>query len=343
MAEHTHHHQHESTPLIIPALETAEEMSKACVRFLETLSPDLRRKAEIPFDQGERLRWHFVPIDMFERKGVLIQEMNQEQRDVAFKLLATGLSEKGYQKATAIIDLEAILGDIERAQGTYSHPRGPELYFFTVFGDPDGSQPWGWRVEGHHVSLHFTIVNRKLISPNPSFFGSNPGEVKQGEHKGLRILSTEEDLARSLLKSLTPDQRSKTIINADAPHDILTRDNPRVEIQHAEGIAIESLSTAQRQMTMDLISEYVDRMPDQLAGIERKKLQHADLNAIHFAWAGGEERGQPHYYRLHGHSFFVEYDNVQNNANHIHSIWRHLDDDFGLDLLQYHHQNGHSQ
>ena len=342
MAEHTHHHQHEVTPLIIPALETVEEMSKACVRFLETLSPALRRKAEIPFDQGERLRWHFVPIDMFERKGVLIQEMSQKQQDSAFKLLETGLSKKGYQKATAIINLETILGDIEREQGTYNHPRGPELYFFTVFGDPDGRQPWGWRVEGHHVSLHFTIVNGKLISPNPSFFGSNPGEVKQGEHKGLRILSVEEDLARLLLKSLTPDQRSKTVINTDAPPDILTRDNPKVEIQYAEGIAIESFSTEQRQMTMDLIYEYIDRMPDQLAGIERKKLQHADLNSIHFAWAGGEERGQPHYYRLHGHSFFVEYDNVQNNANHIHSIWRHLDDDFGFDLLRYHHQNGHS-
>ena len=133
--------------------------------------------------------------------------------------------------------------------------RDPEQYFFTVFGDPTGNTPWGWRVEGHHVSLHYTIVNSQLISPTPSFFGANPGEVRQGEHKGLRILSSEEDLARQLLKSLTTDQQVKAVINVDAPSDILTREQPKVEIQHAEGLAMELMSTSQKEVLMALITK----------------------------------------------------------------------------------------
>jgi hypothetical protein len=343
MAEHTHtHHETPAAPVIIPASETAERMAVACANFLETLTPELRRKVEIPFEDSERFRWHYIPIEMWERKGISFKEMNEKERGAAFNLLASGLSERGYQKATSIIELESTLGDIERAEGSARLVRDPELYFFSVFGDPTNGKPWGWRAEGHHVSLHFTVVNRELISPYPSFFGSNPAEVRHGPKKGLRILSAEEDLARQILGSLDAGQRGKAIINATAPADILTRDVPKVELDAVEGLAAESMTTGQRETLVKLIHEYVERLPEELAAGELRKLRDASINDIHFAWAGGEQRDTPHYYRLHGPFLFVEYDNTQNDANHIHTVWRHLEDDFGVDLLRLHYQrSGH--
>ena len=341
MTEHTHAHNDAPTSTVIPASETAERMAVACANFLDTLTPELRRKTEFAFEDGERQRWHYIPREMFDRKGVYLQEMNQRQRDAAFNLLATGLSRTGYQKATAIIDLEATLGEQERMEGVAQLARDPELYAFSVFGDPTNHGPWGWRAEGHHVSLHFTVVNRELITPNPFFFGSNPAEVRHGPDKGMRILSAEEDLARQLLGSLNSDQKSKTVINETAPADILTRDVPKVQLDAAEGLAVESMTTGQREVLVQLIGTYIDRLPEQLAKIEGKKLRDAGISDIHFAWAGPANRGQPHYYRLHGPFFFVEYDNTQNNANHIHTVWRHIEDDFGIDLLRSHYQNGH--
>ncbi|MCZ6679870.1 MAG: DUF3500 domain-containing protein [Candidatus Poribacteria bacterium] len=339
MTAHTHNTS--STPLVIPASETAERMATACANFLETLTPDLRRKAEFAFEDTERHRWHYIPREMFERNGVFLKEMNDKQRQAAFDLLASGLSQKGYQKATAIIDIETTLGEIERSAGEARLVRDPQLYAFSVFGDPTNQKPWGWRAEGHHVSLNFTVVNRELVTPNPSFFGSNPAEVRHGPKKGLRILSVEEDLARQLLSSLNTDQRSKTIINATAPADILTREQPKVELGAAEGLAAESMTSEQREVLVKLTQEYIDRLPDELAKIEERKLRDANINDIHFAWAGAAERNKPHYYRLHGPFFFVEYDNTQNDANHIHTVWRHIEDDFGLDLLRLHYQRGH--
>jgi len=345
---HTHNDA-ERKPLVIPASATAERMAQAAGNFLDTLPPALREQAALPFDGNERFRWHYIPIEMWERKGVSLQDLNEKQQEAAFALMASGLSVKGYEKARAIINLETTLGEIEKAAGEARLVRDPSFYFFTVFGDPNGNGAWGWRAEGHHVSLNFTVVNRELISPNPFFFGSNPAEVPQGEKKGLRVLSAEEDMARQLLTSLNAAQKRQTIINADAPSDIVTRDVPKVEFERVEGLAAESMETHQRELLMNLVCEYIDRLPEEIADIELRKLREGNVNAIHFAWAGGETPRTPHYYRLHGPFFFVEYDNTQNNANHIHSVRRHIADDFGVDLLRLHyhasdhqdHDHGH--
>ena len=340
MAEHTHHITH--GPTVIPASETAEQMAKASANLLDVLSPELRKQAELPFDEVERRRWHYVPREMFERKGVCFKEMNEKQRNAALNLMACGLSEEGYRKATAIMELETTLGEQERIEGNTRLARDAELYYFTVFGDPMGKGPWGWRAEGHHVSLHFTVINREVIAPYPFFFGSNPAEVRHGAKKGLRILSQEEDLARQILMALNTDQKNKAVINATAPRDIITRSEPKVEFGAAEGLAVESMMAGQRELMAKLIHEYIGRLPKELANVEDQKLRGAGLNAIHFAWAGAEQPNQPHYYRLHAPFFFVEYDNTQNNANHIHTVWRHIEDDFGMDLLRTHYRHGHA-
>jgi hypothetical protein len=339
MTKHTY--KPEFMPQVIPASETAEKMRSACNRFLESMTPELRRKSNFDFTSLERRRWHYVPREMFDRKGICLKQMNSRQHKAAFALLASGLSRMGCDKAKAIINLETTLGEIEKLMGATGLVRDPGLYYFSVFGDPTTPDPWSWRVEGHHLSLNFTIINREWIAPNPFFFGTNPAEVQAGSQKGLRILAREEELARDLLKSLDDTQQRKTIINSTAPTDILTRAKPKVEFGSAEGLAAESMTAAQRQNLDDLIHEYIDRLPEELAKIEIKKMRDVGLNHIHFAWAGAIDHGRPHYYRLHGPFFFVEYDNTQNNANHIHTVWRHLEDDFGLDLLNLHYQQGH--
>lgn len=329
--------QEQTKPIVIPASETAERMTSAATNFLDELSPTLREKANLPFEGNERFRWHYIPIEMWERQGVSLKELNTKQQEAAFALMESGLSPDGYQKARAIINLESILGEIEKTNGDGRLERNPEFYFFTVFGDPTGNGAWGWRAEGHHVSLNFTVVNKELISPNPFFFGSNPAEVPQGEKKGLRVLYAEEDLARQLLTSLTPYQKTIAVIEAEAPSDILTRNAPKVEFDAVEGLPVETMQTHQRDLLIQVVHEYIDRLPEEIATIERRKLRESSVNDIHFAWAGGEERRMPHYYRIHGPFFFVEYDNTQNNANHIHSVWRHIEDDFGVDLLRLHY------
>ena len=328
-------------PLITAQSETAEIMKHGCERFLDSLTPALREKANFTFDTGERRRWHYVPREMFDRKGVSLKEMNSRQSHAAFKLLAGGLSHVGYGNVTAIIALEKTLGKIEQLSGAARLVRDPQLYYFSVFGDPTAGKPWGWRVEGHHVSLNFTIAGSEWIAPNPLFLGANPAEVKSGPQKGLRILEKEEDLARDLLSALNIEQKRHTIISPDAPPDILTRALPKVELAGAEGLATASMTPKQREILARLIRVYLDRLPSELAAAELKKLNAAGLDAIHFAWAGPQDRGKPHYYRLHGPFFLVEYDNTQNNANHIHSVWRNLKDDFGEDLLRLHYQRDH--
>jgi Protein of unknown function (DUF3500) len=336
-----HSHRPPLAPRVVPSPETAAAMKNACVRFLDSLTPELRRKANLDFDSPHRRSWHYFPREMFERYGAGLKEMNSRQRQAAFKLLASGLSQAGYEKVTAIMGLENTLGKIERFLGESRFVRDPELYFFCVFGDPTTKKPWSWRAEGHHISLNFTIADRQFIAPNPFFLGANPAEVPSGPQKGLRILTKEEDLARTLLTGLNNDQKRNTILSPTAPPDILTRALPKVELAGADGLAAGSMTPEQRQILALLIHEYINRLPDELSAIEFKKLNETGLDAVHFAWAGPQERGKPHYYRLHGPLFFVEYDNTQNNANHIHAVWRNLKNDFGVDLLGSHYKQQH--
>lgn len=327
--------------LIVPSSETAEAMKNACVRFLDSLTPPLRRKANLDFDSPERRRWHYFPREMFDRKGASLNEMNARQRGAAYKLLASGLSHAGYKTVTAIIGLEKTLGEIERLLGESRLVRDPQLYFFSVFGDPTTKNPWSWRAEGHHISLNFTIAGRQWIAPNPLFLGANPAEVRTGPQKGLRILAKEEDLARDLLRALNIEQKRTAILSPTAPPDILTRALPEVELDSAEGLDAGSMTSEQRQILALLVHQYIDRLPNELSAIELEKLNEAGLEGVHFAWAGPQERGKPHYYRLHGPFFFVEYDNTQNNANHIHTVWRNPQNDFGVDLLHLHYKQKH--
>jgi hypothetical protein len=316
------------------AHDASIEMAASAKNLLAALTPEQKAKVSLEFAGKDRLDWHFIPK---ARKGLPIKEMTQEQRLLAYGMLATGLSHRGFTKATSIMSLETVLAELEKGKGPQ---RDPELYYFSIFGTP-GTEPWGWRVEGHHLSLNFTAAGGGAPAMTPSFFGSNPGEVKEGARAGTRILGGEEELGRALVKSLDEGQKKKAVILAEAPKDILNV--PGRNSTKAEGIAWPDLKEPQRAALMKLVHEYLDRHRPDVAAEDLAKLQKSGLEKLYFAWAGGVERGEPHYYRVQAGSFVLEYDNVQNGANHVHCVWRDFDHDFGNDLLGEHVKAEHGK
>ena len=329
------------TGALVAAERSSSAMASAATAFLSSLTPQQRQQAVFPFDGAERLHWNYIPTDGFPRNGLTVKEMTEPQRKLAHDLLKAGLSQRGYLTATAIMDLENTLGDLERqaqrgGRGGEGMARDPVRYFFSVFGTPSTKETWGWRVEGHHVSLHFTVVNGNLVASTPSFFGSNPAEVREGPKKGLRILADQEDAARALLMALDESQRAKATIQGAALNEIVTTNKVDINPLSPVGITADQMTSAQRDMLMKLIDVYTSKMASDIAADRTAKVKKAGVDKIAFAWAGEAERGKKHYYRIQGPTFLVEHDNSQNNGNHIHSVWRDFSGDFGRDLLREH-------
>jgi hypothetical protein len=328
----------------VGAERSSSAMASSATKFLASLNPEQRQKASFAADSDEQLRWHFIPTETFPRKGLTIGEMNDAQRAAAHDLLKAGLSQRGYLTATSIMDLETVLGALEAAERAAAPQpprnaplvRDPGRYFVSVFGTPSSKATWGWRIEGHHVSLHFTIVNGTMVASSPTFFGSNPAEVRSGPKKGLRILGAEEDAARALLDSLDADQKQKAILDKVAPNDMVTMANVDIKPLDPIGLPVGALKPNQRELFMKLLDVYVGFMPADIAADRMERVKKAGIEKIGFAWAGETERGKKHYYRVQGPTFLIEYDNTQNDGNHIHSVWRDFNGDFGRDLLREH-------
>ena len=321
------------------AQDAVKEMAQAAGAFLAALSPEQKAKAVFEFADAERQNWHFVPMD---RKGITFKELTPEQRLLAHALLSSGLSTRGYGKTLSIMSLDQILYELENK----SPRRDPEMYYISIFGKPDAksdaaqSEPWGWRVEGHHISLNYTTVKGLFSSGTPSFLGSNPGEVRSGPRAGLRVLSREEDLGFELINSLSEAQRKIAVIMEKAPADVINVPG-RNEWTKPEGIPQSALTEAQKNILKKLMAEYIGRNRAEFAAEDWAKIEKAGLDKIYFAWAGAREPGIGHYYRVQGPTFVLELDNTQNGANHVHALWRDTARDFGKDLLKEHYEHGH--
>ena len=336
----------------------ATAMTTAATRFLDSLDAEQRKKATFPLESEEYLRWNFIPTEGFPRNGLLLREMTEPQRKLAHDLLRSGLSDRGYQTYTAIIALEDILRVVEGARaggtpggaqpgagrgggGRGGFERDPTKYFFTVFGQPSATGNWGWRVEGHHISLHFAVSKGQVIASTPSFAGTNPAEVRDGAEKGKRILANLEDTGRALVMALDEKQRATAIINATAPNEIITNNNLDIKPLSPDGLKVSAMTPAQRDLLMKVIDAYAGLMTPDVAAQRMAKIKAAGIENVGFAWAGPVERGALHYYRVQGPSFLIEFDNTQNQGNHVHSIWRDFNGDFGRDLLREHIKTAH--
>ena len=306
-------------------------MATAAEKFLASLTPEQRQQATFQFDSAERLRWHFVP--QFERNGLQLKAMTEPQRKLAQELLRTGLSDRGYTTYTQIMQLENILKATEKGSGP---GRDPEGYRFSVFGTPSAKGTWGWRVEFHHISLHFDVVNGTAISSTPSFAGANPAEVKDGPQKGQRTLGLLEDTARTLVTGLDAAQRKTAIFTDVALNDIVTENALDINPLSPAGLKASAMTPAQRDQLMTILDAYAGLMAADIAADRMTKIKIAGIENMTFAWAGSIERGQKHYYRVQGPTFLIEFDYTQNDANHVHSVWRDFKGDFGRDLLREH-------
>ena len=307
----------------------ASTMSTAAHVFLDTLSEEKRDAVMFPFYSEDRFDWHFIPR---ERKGLPFKLMTETQQNAALGLLRASLSEDGYDKSQMIRELELILFEREgRAD------RDRDLYFFMIFGEPSPQGRWGWRYEGHHVSQNWTIINGRAVASSPQFFGTNPARFQDDHSVETRVLAAEEDQARALLLSLSPSLRSTAVISDEAPRDILTSNDRTASMQANLGVAFPQLSTEQQGVLWSLIERYAQVQLAPVAVERLEKIHTAGVDTIRFAWMGGIEPGDGHYYRIQGSTFLIEYDNVQNNANHVHTVWRDFDGDFGRDLLASHY------
>ena len=303
--------------------------------FISTLDASQRSDATFPFDDPERTTWAYVPQS---RTGLPLGDMDAAQRDAAFDVLRTGLSERGTGLARGIVDLESTLRALEMASfSPMALRRDPDLYFLSTFGAPDDAQPWGWSFEGHHLSVNVTHVGPDAQIVAPVFIGANPARVPSGPLEGLRLLAAEEDLGFELLQSLDPRQRERAIIDTTTYGDIVTRSDPAVETMAFAGLPAAEMMPDQQRKLRRLLELYAGRMADNAASAQLQRIDAAGFARLHFAWAGAERPGEPHYYRIHGPTVLVEYDNTQNDANHIHTVWRDLENDFGGDLLRRHY------
>jgi len=321
----------------------ARQMSKAAELFLKTLDEDQKKTAMVPFTDLSRFDWHFTPRT---RKGLPLKNMNAAQRRSAMAMMQLVLSQEGFSKAEQIIDLENVLRVIESRPPNDTY-RDPENFAFLIFGNPGGSDPWGWRVEGHHLSLHFSSINGE-VTYTPSFMGSNPGKVLADvPQKGKRILKLEQDIAFELLQSMNASQLEKAVLGEQSPNEMITSNGRKASLDKMEGIPMSEMNSEQKGIFQKLIMAYLNRYHITLKNQQWAKLEKADINKIHFAWMGekepliGANHGQ--YYRIHGPEFLIEYDNTQNGGNHIHTVVRDLTNDFGEDLLKMHYEKAHAK
>ncbi len=319
----------------------AERLSAAVRGWLDTLDDAGRSRATFRFDDDERFAWAYVPGT---RLGLAEGEMTATQRAAAGAIVDAALSERGAREVRGVIDLEPILGAFERRAGRGNWlRRDPGLYWHAVFGSPGTDEPWSWRIGGHHVAIHITVAKGRVVGATPSFLGANPATVPDGPSAGLRTLDGEERLARALLSSLSAPQRRVAIVDPVAPADILSGTGRRAELREVPaGIRHDALETGQQAALEALIRHYVERSRPDVADAEWSRIRDAGLDQITFAWAGPGEPGHAHYYAVHGPTLLIEYDNTQNGANHIHTVWRDPINDWGEDLLAAHYRAAHA-
>ena len=312
-------------------------IARAAAAFLSALEAGQRRAATFPFAQDERMNWHYVPRS---RSGVAFKDMSAAGRAAAHELIKVSLSEVGYSKAVNVMKLEEALRQLETFGGLL---RDPEKYYVSVFGAPDIGTPWGWRLEGHHLSLNFTLVPGRAVSVTPAFFGANPAEVPSGPQRGLRTLADEQDLAFAVARGIDPRLRGRFIIAAESPGDIVSGPGRADSLKTPAGIALGEIGTGPRDLALRLVETYARNMRAEVADEELRRMREAGVDNLRFAWAGSIDPKEPHYYRLHGPTLLIEYDNSQNRANHIHSVWHDPRNDFGGDPLRAHYQRSHHQ
>ncbi len=317
-----------------PALCAQTPGATQAARALVDATPAAQRASLLlPFTDSARSDWHYTPR---RRDGLAWKAMAPAQRETTTALLRTALNERGLDKVRAVMALEITLRQLE-ASGL---SRDPENYAVALYGEP-GAVAWGWRIEGHHLSLHFSLAGDRLVATLPQFFGANPATVARdvgggAPRAGLRLLGNEEDLARAWLAGLSPAQRARAVFSARPFGDIVSGNARRASPLDAVGLPLADMDAAQQAQALHLIAAFADHLQPDLAQTRLARVRAALLDTIRIGWAGSLKAGEPHYFRIQGARFLIEFDN--SGGNHVHSVWRDFDGDFGRDVLGEHYR-----
>jgi hypothetical protein len=305
-----------------------QQMVQAAERFLQVLDHSQKLQATFDYDDPERINWHFIPRD---RLGIGLWDLNGAAKDAANELVKTGLTAAGYEKVLQVRSLEEVLYLFEGGEeAARREKRHPHRYYVSIFGNPAAKGLWGWRFEGHHLSLNYSVKDGKIVSSTPEFFGANPGLIDAGPGRSLRVLGKREDLARQILKASPNQQQAKLWISKEAPDDIRGGGVAQPIVDDSKGVAYAEMTPEQQQLLKQLLAEYLAAMPASVVRERMQQINDAGMDSIHFAWWGGSELNEPHHYVVQGKTFIIEYNNTQNSANHVHAIWRNLAGDFNL-------------
>jgi hypothetical protein len=323
--------------LLLATGQAQDPVASRAIEFLALLDEAQSAKARYAFDDEERFNWHFVPR---ERNGISFNELTEQQRQSALSLLKASLSDQGYQKASNIMALENILREVEN-RGNDDTYRDPLNYSFTIFGNPEQANLWGWRLEGHHISINFSSANGAIVSSTPTFWGSNPAIVRSGRFAGRQVLKQESDLGFTLVNSLDIKQLRTAVVADKAPSDIFTGNQRKADLQESNGLGFSSMNQQQKKLFLQLLNVYVKNYQLGFSKRLMDKIEQAGIENLSFAWAGSLQPGAGHYYRIQGPMLLIEYDNTQNNANHVHTVVRDLTNDFAEDILREHYQKDH--
>lgn len=339
----------------------ATAVTFAAVGLFDALTGDQRARVLLPHADAGRTHWNFLPES--GRHGLPLGELDRRQELLAHRLIAESMSIPAYARVIQVMANEHVLRELNlplfgHTAATFRDARG---YFLTFFGQPQPDITWGWRLVGHHLSVNITVVDGDLLSATPFLIGAEPARFGP-----FRILGEEEDAAFVLLESLADAQRQAAIIHAKPPADFVTRtvatigeveypayhgvgrrdamitDEDRKALAyfraHPRGIRVGDLSAGQRGHFDDLLAYFVERARPGLVGFEMDRIAAAGgVEQLHFAWAGGTSIERPHYFRIQGPVTLIEFDNAEDDANHVHSVWRDPVNDFGADLLIRHH------
>lgn len=312
------------------------DLSVIANTFLSSLAPAQEQKASFSYEDSERFNWNYVPMS---RKGLALHDINESQKEKAMSLMRATLSDDGFRKASGVLSLEAILREVEGHAATSGY-RDPQKYYLSFFGTPASDQLWGWRIEGHHISLNVTSDKGKIVSATPSFLGANPASITRGA-RNVQILKDETDLGFALVKSLSADQLKVARFSERALPEIVTRNDRRARKLQPAGITFAELDQRQQESLLKLLDVFVLNYELGFSSRLKKKIEEAGINNLSFAWAGSLQPGEGHYYRIQGPVLLIEYDNTQNGANHVHTVVRDLTNDFAEDILREHYERDH--
>jgi hypothetical protein len=326
--------------LLLSPVLSGQSLAAAAKSFVALLNDDQKVKAILPFDTEERYNFHYIPKD--DRKGISMNELDEQQKQAAIHLLRMGVTGETIKKMQGIMQLEMVLRTLE-GRSADDHYRDPGKYFLTIFGQPETNTIWGLRFEGHHISFNFSVNNDIITAGTPSFLGANPAIVQEGPQKNKEVLKEETNMAFALLHTLSQQERTKAVIDTNVPGDIITGARRKAMIEHPQGIRYSEMNPAAQREMLALLQLYIHRYTKLFADDMFEEIKAAGLDNLWFTWAGYTEKktGSPCYYRIQGPTIVIEYDNTQNNANHIHTVVRDLKNDFGGDELLEHYRQAH--